>query len=190
MWHSRTKNDLIVEVWEKLDCANVGAAEIEAISTAIEGRYGASAIDSPMIIARLLADEGAELRHSEIMELYVERASDRPHDAAFRNILNIDDLKSASASIRNLENLRRKYQNENDKQGLRLVRETALRGKQMAAETAGRKNIEPASGQLNNEIVQWFTIWLQTPEIFDTWLELRKRSADFVNRFPDSTRGN
>ena len=40
-----------------------------------------------MKIARLLADEGAELRHSEIMELYVERASDRPYDAAFRNLI-------------------------------------------------------------------------------------------------------
>lgn len=188
-WQSRTKNDLIIEVWEKLDCENVGAAEIEAISAAIDGKYGASAVDSPMIIARLLADEGAELRHSEIMALYVERASDRPHDAAFRNTLNIDDLKSAAASIRNLENLRRKYQNENDKQGLRLVRETALRAKQTAVETAGRKNIEAASGQLNNEIAVWFTIWLQTPEIFDTWLDLRKRSADFMDKFPDSSEG-
>jgi len=33
MWLSRNKNDLIIEVWEKLDCENVGAAEIEAIET-------------------------------------------------------------------------------------------------------------------------------------------------------------
>ena len=59
MWQSRTKNDLIIEVWEKLDCENVGAAEIEAIEVVVKEQYGEAAVDSPMIIARLLADEGA-----------------------------------------------------------------------------------------------------------------------------------
>ena len=31
MWKSRNKTELIIEVWEKLDCEDVGAAEIEAI---------------------------------------------------------------------------------------------------------------------------------------------------------------
>ena len=102
MWLSRTKNDLIIEVWEKLDCENIGAAEIEAIETVVADQFGKAAVDSPMVIARLLADEGAELRHAEIMALYVERASDRPYDAALRNILNIDDLKSTARSIADL----------------------------------------------------------------------------------------
>ena len=127
MWKARTKDDLIIEVWEKLDCENVGASEIEAIETVVRDEYGESAVDSPMVVARLLADEGAELRHSEIMKLYVERASDRPYDGAFRNIVRTRDLKSTLASIRDLENLRRKYAKENDKQGLRLVREAAQR---------------------------------------------------------------
>src|SRR5688572_18312909 len=100
MWQSRTKNDLIIEVWEKLDCENVGAAEIEAIEAVVKEQYGDAAVDSPMIIARLLADEGADLRHAEIMSLYVERASDRPYDAAFRNVIKIDDLISTERSIR------------------------------------------------------------------------------------------
>jgi len=67
MWKSRTKNDLMIEVWEALDCENVGAEEIVAIEQAVREQFGASAVGSPMAIARLLADEGAELRHSEIM---------------------------------------------------------------------------------------------------------------------------
>jgi len=183
MWLARTKNDLIIEVWEKLDCENVGAAEIEAIETVVADQYGQAAIDSPMVIARLLADEGANLRHSEIMNLYVERASDRPYDAALRNILNIVDLKSAERSIQNLENLRRKYKSENDKEGLRLVRETGLRGKQSAEEITGKINIDTAAGQLSDEIVQWFRIWLETPEVFETWVALRQRSPEFIEKF-------
>lgn len=186
MWKARTKNDLIIEVWEKLDCENVGAAEIEALETAVADQYGKAAVDSPMTIARLLADEGAELRHHEIMGLYVERASDRPYDAALRNILVIDDLRTTAASIRNMENLRRKYVGENDKEGLRLLRETVIGGKASVAETANRKNVEPAEGSINAEIAQWLTVWLETPEVFDTWLHLRRRSADFQKTFGDA----
>jgi hypothetical protein len=185
MWHARTKNDLIIEVWEKLDCENVGAAEIEAIETVVADQYGQAAVDSPMVLARLLADEGAQLRHSEIMKLYLERASDRPYDPALRNILKIDDPKSALVSIRNLENLRRKYKSEGDKEGLRLVRETALRGKQVAAEMTERKSLDPITRQMGAEIAQWFTIWIQTPEVFESWVELRRRSREFMENFGD-----
>ncbi|MBK8465101.1 MAG: hypothetical protein IPL32_04650 [Chloracidobacterium sp.] len=185
MWKSRTKIDLIIEVWEKLDCENVGAAEIKAIQTVVADQYGTSAVDSPMVIARLLADEGAQLRHSEIMNLYLERASDRPYDAAVRNIIKIDDLKSTAASIRNLENLRQKYAGENDKDGLRLVRETALGGKQAAAKNVEKKGLDDAARQMNAEIVQWFTVWLQTPEVFESWHVLRQRSPEFIDKFGD-----
>lgn len=185
MWHARTKNDLIIEVWEKLDCGNVGAAEIEAIEAVVADYYGQAAVDSPMVIARLLADEGADLRHSEIMNLYVERASDRPYDAALRNIVNIDDLKSTARSIQNLESLRRKYKSGNDKEGLRLIRETAFRAKRNALEIAEKKSADVNMQQLNTEIAQWLTIWLEAPEVFDDWLILRQRSPEFIDKFCD-----
>ena len=183
MFVSRNKSDLIIEVWEKLDCENVGAAEIEAIETVVGDQYGRGAVDSPMRIARLLADEGAELRHSEIMALYIARVSNRPYEAAFRDILNISGLRSALRSIGNLESLRRKYVRDGDKEGVRLVRETALNGKFTAAETAERVRIDALTRQINAEITQWFTIWLQTPEVFDTWVDLRQRSPDFIDKF-------
>ena len=30
-WNARTKRDLIIEVWERLDCESVGRIELEAI---------------------------------------------------------------------------------------------------------------------------------------------------------------
>lgn len=183
MWKARTKDDLTIEVWEKLDCENVGAAEIEAIEIVVADQYGASAVDSPMVTARLLADEGAALRHSEIMNLYLERASDRPYDAALRNIVKIDDLKSAVGSILQLENLRQKYVSENDKAGLRVVRETALKGKQTAVENSEKRSFNEVRRQMNAEITQWFSVWLQTPEVFESWVALRQRSPEFVERF-------
>ena len=44
MWLSRSKNDLVIEVWEKLDCESIGRAEIEAIEVAVEAEFGKSAV--------------------------------------------------------------------------------------------------------------------------------------------------
>ncbi len=183
MWQARTKDELIIEVWEKLDCENVGAVEIEAIEVVVADRFGPAAVDSPMVIARLLADEGAELRHSEIMDLWVRRNAETAYDAALRNILRLSDLRSALATLRDLENLRRKYAADNDKEGLRLVRETALRGKRSVNEIAAKPAVDDMTRSVNVEISQWFSVWLQTPDFFADWVELRQRSAEFVERF-------
>lgn len=183
MWLSRSKNDLVIEVWEKLDCENIGATEIEAIETVIAAEYGNAAVDSPMVIARLLADEGAQLRHSEIMTLFVERASNRPYDAALRNILSLGSLASAERSLRELENLRQKYKSQKDKEGLRLVRATAIEGRRHATKLTEGANISIEARHLHDEISNWLRIWLETPEVFEGWLDIRKRSPDFLRTF-------
>lgn len=183
MWDSRTKTDLIIEVWEKLDCENVGAVEIEAIEIAVEERFGRGAVDSPMVIARLLADEGAELRHSEIMELYVKRRSPSRYDAMFFNILKLADLGQVLGTIRNLENLRKKLAADSDKEGLRRLRETALNGKTRALDMAADPRLENKTKLENTEIAEWMTLWLQSPEIFENWVTLRQNSKDFKEKF-------
>ncbi|NOT46516.1 MAG: hypothetical protein HOP17_02025 [Acidobacteria bacterium] len=184
MPEARNKTDLIIEIWEKLDCESVGADELIAIEQAVLERFGKTAVDSPMIIARLLADEGAVLRHSEIMALYVERASDRPFDPAFRNILNIADLPEAAASLRKLENLRRKYVADQNKEGLRLVREKGQEGRTEALKIARNEKLDPSERTRYAEIAEWLTLWMQSPEMFETWIDLRLSSQDFREKFP------
>ena len=183
MFKSHTKNDLIIEVWEALDCENVGAKEIIAIENAVRERFGSNAVDSPMRIARLLADEGAELRHNEIMELDVERRQESPYAPMFRNILKFSDFRQALISIRDLENLRKKFQSENDKEGLRFVRETALKGKSRAQMISKNEKVEEKKRAEKAEIAEWFTIWLGSPEVFENWVLLRQNSKDFKEKF-------
>ena len=173
----------MIEVWEKLDCESVGAKEIEAIETVVRDRFGDGAVESPMIIARLLADEGAELRHAEILRLDVERRQESPYDAMFRNILKFADFKETLISIRRLENLRKKFAAENDKEGLRQLREVAIKGKDRAQMIA--KNLKVKENKRNEkaEIAEWFTLWMQSPEVFEHWIELRQNSMDFKERF-------
>ncbi len=186
MYASRNKVDLAVEVWESLNCESVGADEIFAIQRVVEERYGRSAVDSPMVIARWLADEGAVLRHAEVMDLWIAWSEERPYDPAFRNILNIDGLAQAIASLRRLENLRRKYAVDNKTEGLRLVREKGREGRTEALEKS--KDIKRTTDERARyaEIAEWLTLWMQSPETFEMWIDLRLSSKDFKEKFPYS----
>ncbi|MBA3321607.1 MAG: hypothetical protein H0T45_09235 [Pyrinomonadaceae bacterium] len=185
-WAARTKRDLMIEVWEHLDCETVGRAELEAIRAAVAERFGGGAAESPASVARLLADEGAELRHAEVLEAdahWRARHAD-PYESMFRNVLKFSDFEQAAASIKRLDNLRKEFKRKNDQEGVRRVRETLLRGKQRALMIAGNQSVNERKRAEKEEIAQWFTVWLQTPEIFDDWLALRLRTADFRERFP------
>jgi hypothetical protein len=184
-WTARTKRDLMIEVWERLDCESVGAAEIEAVLEAVRGRFGEGAVETPARVARLLADEGAELRHAEILELDARLRLAGPYDAMFRNVLKFSTFDEAAASLRRLDNLRRRFEQDDDREGLRRVRETVLKGKRRAQMIAGNASVNERKRAEKAEIAEWFTLWLNQPSIFETWLDLRRRSPDFRARFPE-----
>lgn len=182
-WKARTKRDLMIEVWEHLDCESVGARELEEIEQAVRERFGAGAVESPVRVARLLADEGAELRHAEVLEMDAQQRASDPYKAMFHNVLKFSDFAQAANSIRNLENLRRQFERKRDQEGLRRVRETALKGRQRAQMIAGNKSVDAGKRAEKAEIAEWFSVWLRQPEIFQDWLDLRQRSAEFRNLF-------
>jgi hypothetical protein len=183
VWKSRTKQDLIIEVWEALDCESVGRAEIEAIEIAIADRFGPGAVESPMKTARLLADEGAELRHPEIMKLDVERRTSDSRAAEFRNLIKFSDFKQAETTFKSLESLRQKYLRNDDREGLRRLRAKAQQGRDRAMMIGRNQNVKEEKRDEKGEIAEWFRVWLETPEIFTAWLNLRKKSLDFQKRF-------
>jgi hypothetical protein len=176
----------MIEVWERLDFESVGAAEIKAIEKAVRGRFGDAAVESPMRIARILADEGAVLRHAEIMELWVKRFSDVPYEAEFRNLAKFDDLETAARSIKHIENLRRKFIATGDKEGLRLLREEVIQAKANAAKSASDRKLGAAERTMNDEIAQWITIWLGSPDVFEHWIKMRRNSEDYKAKFIES----
>jgi hypothetical protein len=182
-WKSRTKQDLMIEVWEALDCESVGRSELEAIEEAVRGHFGEGAVDSPMIMARLLADEGADLRHAEILELDVERRSEDAYAAAFRNLVKFSDFRQAETTLKNLENLRQKFLRENDREGLRRLREKTRTARERALMISKNAAVNPEKKAEKAEIAEWFKIWLETPEIFASWVSLRKKSPDFQKQF-------
>jgi hypothetical protein len=35
------------------------------------------------------------------------------------------------------------------------------------------------------EISEWLSVWLQSPELFSDWLDLRRRSPEYKKKFPE-----
>jgi hypothetical protein len=184
-WEARTKRELMIEVWEHLDCESVGAKELEAVREAVRERFGEGAVESPARVARVLADEGAELRHAEVLEMDARWRTQDPYEAAFRNVLKFSTFEEAAASIRRLDNLRKQFRRKNDREGLRRVQQTVLKGKQRAQMIARNQSVNERKREEKAEMAEWFTVWLNQPEIFEDWLSLRLASKDFRARFPE-----
>lgn len=184
MWTSRTKHDLIIEVWEKLDCESVGTTEIEAIESAVEARFGKGALESPMAIARLLAGEGAELRHSEILALFVRRMTSAPHIEAIRSIPSITDLLSAMGAMDYISRTRQRFVAANDRTALQHLSAELVTLRERLSATATNPRAPAMMRTEFSEIAEWLAIFLQSPEIYDRWIKLRLDSPDFKSRFP------
>lgn len=64
-----------------------------------------------------------------------------------------------------------------------MVHSLVKKGKLRAQSIAANARVQAAKRQEKQEIANWFRIWLETPELFADWLELRKTSEDFRRLF-------
>jgi hypothetical protein len=183
-WNGRIKRDLIIEVWEDLDCESVGARELEQIQEVLREKFGEGAQESPASIARTLADEGAVLRHPEVFDYDTQWREQLISGAVSSESLSFSNLSEATESINKLESWRKEFAGAGNQAELRRLKEVALKTKQ-ELQLVARSRVVDSNRRLEaGEIVQWLTIWMLDPAIFEDWLGLRKRSAEFVEKFP------
>ena len=163
---------MIVEVWEESGCEVVRAADISLIQDALTERFGSAA--SPASIARVLADHGARLGHPEILQADMRWRERQvlftPDDLAF------DTINAASAFIEKLESLREQH----DQQSLR---QSVLQIKHELEILATLPSVPANRRAVAREAAQWLTVWLQNPQIFAEWLDLRRSTAEFQELF-------
>ena len=179
-WQARTKQDLIIEVWEYLDCESVGAHELKQIQDAISRRFGDGAVESPAAIARTLADEGAVLRHPEVLDYDTEWRQDFLMQEIPQDQFDFSSLERAADSLRAINLLRKKLHSDSDQKRLLALRELAIKYKQEVHLVAHSKIVEERNRLEAKEICYWLTIWLQDPDIFEDWFSLRRRSPEFI----------
>jgi hypothetical protein len=84
-----------------------------------------------------------------------------------------------------LDELLRKFRLEHKRGGEQRVREVALLGRRRAEMIARNRKVEPKKRAEKEEIARWFGTWLETPDAFFDWLEVRKQSPEFQKVFPN-----
>jgi len=186
---AQTARESIVTLWMELGRPPVGAQFLEIGHSQLAERFGDDAM-SPASVARLLADEGAELRHPEIIEFdvrwresFVNRRMDK--FAAVERIssgagLNIEE---AGVLISKMEKLRQEFESDDDDTRLDELRTLAADARQRAEAMGKNRKLAEAVRCEQSEIAEWLKVWLQTPSLFGDWLELRRRSSEFRRRY-------
>jgi hypothetical protein len=172
-----TKNEFIIEVWERAGKETAGAAELDLIQHAVVERFGPGAATSPASIARVLADHGARLTHPEVLQA---DTSWRERNALFDPVdLTADNLEAVTGMIAKLTS----PEFQDDPVMFERLRQSV---RQMQAEfhlIASSEKIRPKNRELAREVAQWLTVWLQNPQIFPEWLALRRATAEFRELF-------
>ena len=168
----RTKEDLILTIWEECRSESVGEPELIHIQQALSDTLGV--VESPARIARTLADHQVRLRHFEVLATDSRWREDQINKWPDLREFNFETIASAISSVQRLETLRKRFSSAGNDAGVQIVVE---RARELKLEMARKRT------ELARELVQWLTIWLQNPEIFMDWLELRQGSAEFRRQF-------
>lgn len=187
-----TTRELIVAVWNRLGRGSIGESELREIQGSIGNQFGPGMEKSPAAIARMLADEGAELRHPEVIE-FDARWREAKIESDTNRFKGLEDLltgkplrlKNAEALIKRFEKLRRNSERAGDQTSLKQLRNMVVLAKQAAESLAKDQTLDPLKRAEQTELAEWLKVWLQTPGLFEDWLDLRRRSADFRKKFLD-----
>jgi hypothetical protein len=166
-------DQFIIDWWTENGNESAGAVELQQLQQALVERFGVHGRQSPAAIARTLADNGARLKHPEVLEADV-RWREREQVSLFTSEeLNFTSIDAAVAWVEKLAGL--PQGSELRTFVLQLKTELELVAKSMLVSLPDRL--------IAIEVAHWLTVWLQNPEIFADWLALRRESAEFRERF-------
>jgi hypothetical protein len=104
---------------------------------------------------------------------------DPPYSEEFKDLLAFSSFAETEKTLFRLDYLCRKYQLASDKKGVEYCRQIAVLGRRRAELISRNRRVNAQKRLQKNEIAQWFTIWLETPSIFENWLSMRKDTEEF-----------
>lgn len=102
-----------------------------------------------------------------------------PYGALLDDILAFRTLADAEATLTRLEQLRQLFASTDDKTGEEYCRQVGLAGRRRSEGISRNPKVGSGLRAQKREIASWFRVWLETPELFSSWLELRKRTGEY-----------
>lgn len=175
----KTKKALILEAARELGIQKWTTAEIDQLRRKLIADHGEEGKSSNDYIAEVLKSMGWKVQLTER-----EEAEER-FEEEFEDILHFKTLQDAEVSLTRLDELLRRFRAHSEKAAVERVLEIARLGKRRAEMISHNRKVEFQKREEKKEIAEWFRIWLETPDAFFDWLEVRKSSPEFREKFGD-----
>ena len=173
----KTKKTLILEAARELGIQKWTTAEIDQLRRKLIADHGEAGKSSNDYITEVLKSMGWKVQLTER-----EEAEER-FEEEFEDILHFKTLQDAEVSLTHLDELLRRFRTHGEKAAVERVLEVARLGKRRAEMISRNRKVEALKREEKREIAEWFRIWLETPDAFFDWLEVRKASPDFRGKF-------
>jgi hypothetical protein len=173
------KKDHIIRAARSLGVDRFTPAEVEQIRRQLIAQLGAEGKTSAEYISTVLLEAGLRVvlsNHAAATEKYEEE---------FQDLLHFSTLTEAEMCLVRLDELLRKFQDGGEHAAVERVREIARLGRRRAEMISHNHKVEARKRDEKEEIAHWFEIWLNSPDAFFDWLEVRRSSPDFTSRFGD-----
>jgi hypothetical protein len=170
---SSTKKNLILEAAQGLRTPRYTPAEIEQIRRQLIAHLGEKGKTSPDYIVSVLEEAGMRVVWSTRAD------TEGRYEKEFADLLHFSTFEEAEMCLVRLDELLRKFTIEGEQAAAERVREVARLGRRRAEMIARNHKVDPEKREEKEEIAHWFAIWLETPDTFFDWLEVRKESPGF-----------
>ncbi|MHB8527202.1 MAG: hypothetical protein ACYDD2_13730 [Candidatus Acidiferrales bacterium] len=175
---SPAKKEMILSAARQLKRLMYTPAEIEQIRRRLIAAKGEHGKTSAEYISSVLTEAG--------MRVVLSARSDTQgrYEEEFRDLLHFSTLDDAEMCLVRLDELLRKFETEGESAAEARVLEVARLGRRRAEMIARNQKVDAAKRAEKEEVARWFAVWLEQPDAFFDWLEIRKQSPEFQRRFP------
>jgi hypothetical protein len=176
----KTKKTLILETARRIGVQKWTPAEIEQLRRRLIAEHGEAGKTGAEYITDVLESEGLKV------ELTLQEEAEDQYEEEFEDLLHFKTLEDAEVSVMRLDELMRKFRAQGENAAVERVLNVARLGKRRAEMIARNPKVEPPKRAEKEEIASWFRIWLETPDAFFDWLDVRKQSPEFQSKFPQA----
>ena len=173
----RHKKEMILDAAHEIGAQKWSVAEIDQLRRRLIAEHGETAKTSNEYIGEVLKEAGFKIQLTER-----EEAEDR-FEEEFEDILHFKTLQDAEVSLTRLDELARRFRIHGENAAVGRVLEIARLGKRRAEMISRNRKVEEKKRREKKEIAEWFRIWLEAPDAFFDWLDVRKSSPDFKATF-------
>lgn len=174
----KTKKVLILDTAREIAATKWTPAEIEQLRRKLLAEHGEAGKTGADYIAEVLKSEGWKVVLTQREE------AEEEYEEEFEDLLHFKTLEDAEVSLTRLDELMRKFHAHGEKAAVERVLDVARLGKRRAEMIARNRKVDARKRAEKEEIANWFRIWLETPDPFFDWLDLRKQSPEFQKKFP------